>query len=96
MVGSLLFSYVASPHMDSNIKEWRLFADIANDVGLTLDLVAPMFREHFALVSSLATMCKVRGGGEENGALALSRVLCTQDFSMRRGGGVVCLFLCVF
>lgn len=59
MVGSLLFSYVASSHMDSNIKEWRLFADIANDVGLTLDLVAPFFRENFALVSSLATMCKV-------------------------------------
>lgn len=60
MVGSLLFSYVASSHMDSNIKEWRLFADIANDVGLTLDLVAPVFRGNFALVSSLATVCKAR------------------------------------
>lgn len=59
MVGSLIFSYVAGSHMDSNIKEWRLFADIANDVGLALDMVAPMFRGNFALVSSLATMCKV-------------------------------------
>lgn len=61
MIGSLLFSYAASSHMDSNIKEWRLFADIANDIGLTLDLVAPVFRGNFALVSSLATMCKARG-----------------------------------
>lgn len=51
--------------MDSNIKEWRLFADIANDVGLTLDLVAPVFRGNFALVSSLATMCKARGSRRE-------------------------------
>lgn len=58
MIGSLLFSYAASSHMDSNIKEWRLFADIANDVGLTLDLVAPIFRDNFALVSSLGTVCK--------------------------------------
>lgn len=60
MIGSLLFSYAASSHMDSNIKEWRLFADIANDVGLTLDLVAPVFRSNFAVVSSLATVCKAR------------------------------------
>ncbi|CAN0367444.1 unnamed protein product, partial [Hapterophycus canaliculatus] len=60
MIGSLLFSYAASSHMDSNIKEWRLFADIANDIGLTLDLVAPIFRGNFALVSSLATVFKAR------------------------------------
>lgn len=60
MVGSLLFSYMVSSHMDSNIKEWRLFADVANDVGLTLDMLAPLFRRNFALVSSLATMFKVR------------------------------------
>lgn len=59
MVGSLVFSYLVSSHMDSNIKEWRLFADVINDVGLTLDLVAPYFRANFALVSSLATVCKV-------------------------------------
>ncbi|CAN0130865.1 unnamed protein product [Ascophyllum nodosum] len=62
MVGSLLFSYVVSSHMDSNIKEWRLFADIANDVGLTLDLVAPIFRDNFALISSLGTVCKALCG----------------------------------
>lgn len=44
---------------NSNIKEWRLFADVANDVGLTFDLVAPVFRGHFALVSSLGVVCKV-------------------------------------
>lgn len=72
MIGSLLFSYAASSHMDSNIKEWRLFADIANDVGLTLDLVAPIFRGNFALVSSLATMCKV---GEYSGSDVLPSML---------------------
>ncbi|CAM9511514.1 unnamed protein product, partial [Sphacelaria rigidula] len=79
MVGSLLFSYSASPHMDSNIKEWRLFADVANDVGLTFDLVAPVFREHFALVSSLGTMCKALCGV----AAGATKTSITSHFALR-------------
>lgn len=33
---SLCFSSLASLSFDNNVKEWRLFADIINDVGLTL------------------------------------------------------------
>ena len=36
MTCSLAFSSLASTSFDSNIKEWRLFADIINDVGLLL------------------------------------------------------------
>eukprot|EP00903_Cladosiphon_okamuranus_P009135 g8728.t1 len=79
MIGSLLFSYAASSHMDSNIKEWRLFADIANDVGLTLDLVAPVFRGNFALVSSLATMCKALCGV----AAGCTKTSITSHFALR-------------
>ncbi|CAM9573193.1 unnamed protein product [Pylaiella littoralis] len=79
MIGSLLFSYAASSHMDSNIKEWRLFADIANDVGLTLDLVAPIFRGNFALVSSLATVCKALCGV----AAGCTKTSITSHFALR-------------
>lgn len=41
MVGGLLFSYIASRYLDTHVKEFRLFADVINDVALTLDMMAP-------------------------------------------------------
>ena len=32
----------AGSNFDWNCKEWRLFADVINDVGLTLDMLAPL------------------------------------------------------
>ena len=42
MIGGLFFSYVASPHFDAHVKEFRLLADILNDVALTLDMALPL------------------------------------------------------
>ena len=42
MIGGLLFSYMASPHFDAHVKEFRLLADVFNDIGLTLDLALPI------------------------------------------------------
>ena len=36
MACSLVFSSLAATSFDGNTKEWRLFADVINDVGLTL------------------------------------------------------------
>lgn len=36
MACSLVFSSLAATSFDGNIKEWRLFADVINDLGLTL------------------------------------------------------------
>lgn len=36
MLAGLILAAVASEEMDCNLKVWRLVADIANDVGLTL------------------------------------------------------------
>ena len=44
MIGSLTFTYVAGSSFDAYLKEWRLFADLINDVGLTIDLLTPMVR----------------------------------------------------
>ena len=64
MTGGLIFSYVASKNFNSHVKEFRLFADVINDIGLTLDMLAPYFvRGNSALyVSSLATLCRVMCG----------------------------------
>ena len=42
MIGGLLFSYLASPYFDAHVKEFRLLADVLNDVGLTLDMALPV------------------------------------------------------
>ena len=63
MIGGLLFSYVASAQFDSYVKEFRLFADVINDVGLTLDMLAPYAgRGRVLYVTSLATICKTMCG----------------------------------
>ena len=68
MVGGLLFSYSTSSLFDSHVKEFRLFADIINDVGLTLDMLAPYCAgsspDHRVVlyVTSMGTICKVMCG----------------------------------
>ena len=63
MIGGLLFSYAASAQFDSYVKEFRLFADVINDVGLTLDMLAPYAgRGRVLYITSLATICKTMCG----------------------------------
>ena len=63
MIGGLLFSYVASAQFDSHVKEFRLFADVINDVGLTLDMLAPYAgRGRILYITSLAAICKTMCG----------------------------------
>ena len=80
MIGGLTFSYSVSFLFDGYVKEFRLFADIINDVGLTLDMLAPYFgSENILFVTSAATICKIMCGisaGATKGSI-------TQHFCMR-------------
>ena len=62
MFGSLVFSYLVGTGFDRNVKEWRLFADLINDVGLTLDMLAPLAGPpggtNFMVVAALGACCK--------------------------------------
>ena len=70
MIGGLLFSYVASPHFDAHVKEFRLLADVLNDVGLTLDMALPLLMSYelswlgspYLVLTSCSTLCKVACG----------------------------------
>ena len=63
MIGGLIFSYYSSPYFDSHVKEFRLFADIVNDIGLTLDMIAPYIPKSYLLyVSISATLCRTLCG----------------------------------
>lgn len=67
MMGGLVFSYVASSCFDTHVKEFRLFADVINDVALTLDMLAsyagPNGRLYILSLSTIGkTMCGISAG----------------------------------
>lgn len=62
MIGGLAFAYVVGPKFDLNVKRWRLFADVINDVGLTLDMVAPYFPNIVTEVLCVSSICKTMCG----------------------------------
>lgn len=63
MIGGLLYSYAVSDKLDAHVKEFRLFADVINDVGFLFDMMAPWFApKHYFLASSAAVLCKTMCG----------------------------------
>ncbi|GMF20561.1 unnamed protein product [Phytophthora fragariaefolia] len=62
MIGGLTFAYLVGPKFDVNVKRWRLFADVINDVGLTLDMVAPYFPTLVTEVLCVSSVCKTMCG----------------------------------
>lgn len=62
MLGSLLFTSLSSHNLGQNLKAWRLFADFINNVGITLDMIAPYFRKQFLYIVCAAAVCKALCG----------------------------------
>jgi hypothetical protein len=58
MIGGLLFTSFSSANFGQNVKSWRLFADLINNIGITLDMLAPIFRHQFLVLVCLASICK--------------------------------------
>eukprot|EP01138_Halocafeteria_seosinensis_P013738 gb/GECG01014029.1/.p1 GENE.gb/GECG01014029.1/~~gb/GECG01014029.1/.p1 ORF type:complete len:570 (+),score=39.46 gb/GECG01014029.1/:1-1710(+) len=59
LLGSLAFSWWGGEKFGHDMKFWRLFADAINDVGLTLELLAPLVSGfNFLVVTCLASVCK--------------------------------------
>lgn len=62
MLGSLLFTSLSSMQFGQNVKSWRYFADFINNVGITLEMVAPVSRSSFLVLICLASVCKALCG----------------------------------
>ena len=67
MFGGLVFTWITSDHFGRHTRQWRLFADVINDIGLTLQMIAPLCgKEYFLQVSILSTvalsMCGISAG----------------------------------
>ena len=45
----LLFTYAASSRFRSDVKRWRIFADMSVDIGITLEVAATLFPRPFFL-----------------------------------------------
>eukprot|EP00667_Euglena_gracilis_P010847 EG_transcript_11055 len=58
MFGGMLFAWHRAHQFGANVKQWRFFADCINDVGLTLDLISPLFPDHFLLLVCLGSVCR--------------------------------------
>ena len=68
--------------LDSYAKQWRLFADVANDAGMTLELLAGQFGPSaFLVLACLASMCRAMVGV----AGGATRMALTQHFAQQVG-----------
>ncbi|KAG2490919.1 hypothetical protein HYH03_010832 [Edaphochlamys debaryana] len=80
MLGGILFAYLEGSGFDSCAKQWRLFADVTNDLGMTVELASPLLpRSAFlpcAVFGSIARSVTGVAGGATRAAL-------TQHFAVR-------------
>jgi hypothetical protein len=56
MISKILFAWTKGVDLDCNAKRWRLVADVLNDVGRFLELVAPSFPHLFLPLVCLASV----------------------------------------
>ncbi|XP_020942038.1 RUS1 family protein C16orf58 homolog [Sus scrofa] len=74
MLGRIVFAWWMGSKMDCNAKQWRLFADILNDVAMFLEIVAPIFPLCFTVtvcISNLAKCIVGVAGGATRAALTM-------------------------
>ena len=62
MAGGMLFAWYGARSFGVNVKRWRLFADLINDIGLTLELLSPRFPDLFLLLACIGTLCRALCG----------------------------------
>lgn len=59
LLGGLLFGYMNSSLFTINCKQYRIYADICNDIALALDLISPLLPSTFFLLCiCLATLAR--------------------------------------
>ncbi|KAJ3270238.1 hypothetical protein HDV01_000455 [Terramyces sp. JEL0728] len=85
MLGGILFAFNTSQKFGTDPKTWRLFADVINDVGLTLTMSAPLFGNWFVYVACLGSICSAVCGV----AAGATKTAITQHFSKYQTGGVL-------
>lgn len=57
MIASLTVAYHFSDLFEVNFKEWRLMADILNNIGLTFDLMASVYPKYYLYIAAISAVC---------------------------------------
>ncbi|XP_036986346.2 RUS family member 1 isoform X3 [Artibeus jamaicensis] len=74
MLGRIVFAWWKGSKLDCNAKQWRLFADILNDVAMFLEIMAPIYPVCFTVticISNLAKCIVSVAGGATRAALTM-------------------------
>ncbi|XP_037670062.1 RUS family member 1 isoform X2 [Choloepus didactylus] len=74
MLGRIVFAWWKGSQLDCNAKQWRLFADILNDMAMFLEITAPIYPICFTLIictSNLAKCIVSVAGGATRAALTM-------------------------
>ncbi len=81
LLAGVLFAAIQGSSFDSYAKQWRLVADIANDIGLTAELAAPAFSSPttFLLFACIGSICRAITGV----AGGATRMALTQHFALQ-------------
>ncbi|CAF1164906.1 unnamed protein product [Adineta steineri] len=58
MLGRIMFAWFHGTGLDSNLKMWRFYADILNDLATSIDLIAPFFKQFLLPLSCLSNLCR--------------------------------------
>ncbi|GJP46950.1 hypothetical protein CLOM_g6189 [Closterium sp. NIES-68] len=80
MLGGILFAMYKGSNLDSNAKQWRLAADVINDVGMLLDLLSPLVPSAFLPLLCLGSISRAITGT----ASGATRAALTQHFAKRQ------------
>jgi hypothetical protein len=81
MLGGIAFAHAQGSGFDGCAKQWRLFADVTNDLAMALDLASPLFPKAFLLMACLGSLARAMtsvAGGATRAAL-------TQHFARSSG-----------
>jgi hypothetical protein len=85
-VASLAFALAVASRLDGEVRFWRLAADVANDLGLALELAAPLGgAAGFLPLTCAANACKAVCGV----AAGATRVAISAHFASGRSGALV-------
>ena len=81
MIFSVVFSVRFSHYFGEYVKEWRFFADLANDVGLTLDMFSALVPTRLYLpLLCLSAVCKATCGVSAGASkLCITNHFCLQN-----------------
>ncbi|XP_055464851.1 RUS family member 1 isoform X2 [Psammomys obesus] len=74
MLGRIIFAWWKGSKLDCNAKQWRLFADILNDIAMFLEIMAPMYPIFFTMTVSTSNLAKCIvgvAGGATRAALTM-------------------------